>query len=169
MSLFGFLLIAAVALFAWRWALSNQRSRDDERGTVIDASDRFGDGPRAGPIETTPAFPLASIEHPVTAAATLIRYVVGAETWPMVQGRVRAALTDVSSVEAAEEAIQYADWAPQQSIGDDQAVSLLIESLRERLTLDERQDFVRMLEDAALSGDHDVQARASREAIRLIN
>ena len=168
MSLFGFVLLAMIAFVAWRWALTQQESHDAE-DTVIDASDRFGDSARRKNSETSVPLSPSAIDHPVTAAAILIRMVIGEDTWPMVQGRVRASLADVSTPQDAEGAIQYTERAAKESLIKDQSVTLLIESLREKLTLDERHDLIRMLEDAAQSGDHEVQARASREAIRLIN
>ena len=167
MHILGLILSIVIGISVWWWRLRMLKQASD---TVIDAADRFRGARRRKQIEAQNNLsPITAIDEPVTAAATFIHLVVGQEVWPMVQGRLKQRLADVSSDTHAEEAITYAEWAVAQPIEDWKALGLLTQMLRERLTLEERQDLAEMLRDAAESGDPELQAKASREAIALIN
>lgn len=163
------LLIALVLVGIALWS-SRLRAGDRPTDTVIDAADRF----RARQGRRLPAGErgiacIAAITDPVTAAATYVRLIVGPEVWPMAQGRLQVKLAEVSSFPMAAEAIGYADRAAGETFDERQAIGLLTDMLRDRLTLEERQDLARMLADAAQSGPRALQARASREALALVN
>lgn len=167
MHILGLLLTIIIGISVWWWRLRMLKQAGD---TVIDAADRFRGARRRKKIsDQVGVSPIAAIDDPVTAAATYIHLVVGREVWPMAHGRVKAKLAEVSSFSKAEEAVTYAEWAVRQPITKEKALSMLTDLLRERLTLEERQDLAAMLEDAAQSGDQSVQATASREAITLVN
>ncbi len=167
MHIIGLLILVLGAASLWWWRLKTAKETADN---VIDAAERFAGKRRRAKISEANAFsPITAIGDPVAAAATYIHLVVGPDAWPMAHGRVRSRLADVSDLKTAEEAVTYAEWAARQPIDQDRALQMLTDMLRERLTLEERQDLASMLEDAALSGDQDVQAQASREAIGLVN
>ena len=138
--------------------------------TVIDAAERFRGARRRKKIaDATHTSPYTAIDEPVTAAATFIHLVIGREIWPMVHGRLKQRLAEVSTDQHAEEAITYAEWAVRQPVDDRKALGILTKMLREQLTLEEREELAGMLRDAAESGDAELQAKASREAIALVN
>ncbi|NNU14971.1 hypothetical protein HK107_01365 [Parvularcula sp. ZS-1/3] len=138
--------------------------------TVIDAADRFRGQRRRKKIASQVGFsPITAIDEPVTAAATFIHITVGLEVWPRVHGLVKERLAEVSSDAHAAEAVTYAEWAARQPIEDYKALGMLTEMLRESLTLDERQELATILKEAASYGEDRLQARASREAIALVN
>ncbi|MEO1040840.1 MAG: hypothetical protein AAFX52_00985 [Pseudomonadota bacterium] len=167
MHILGLLVLVMGAISVWWWRLKAAKEAAD---TVIDAAERFSGKRRRAKIADATAFsPITAIDDPVAAAATYIHFVVGKDVWPSAHGRVRARLADVSDPDTAENAVIYAEWASRQPLDYDRAIQMLAETLRGQLTLEERQDLASMLEDAAQSGDQEVQARASREAIRLIN
>lgn len=167
MQLLSLLFAILVGISVWWWRLKMLKQASD---TVIDAAERFAGARRRKKIAESTAFsPITAIDDPVTAAATFIHIVVGDEVWPMARGRLKARLAEVSSEEMADEALRYAEWAQRQGLDETRALGLLTEMLRERLTLSEREDLAEMLKDAASSGDGRLQAKASREAIALIN
>ena len=167
MQILSLLFAIIVGISVWWWRLKMLKQASD---TVIDAAERFGGSRRRKKIAENTAFsPITAIEEPVTAAATFIHLVVGDEVWPMAHGRLKARLAEVSSPEQADEAVRYAEWAYHQGLDETRALGFLTETLREHLTLDEREDLADMLKDAASSGDGRLQAKASREAIALVN
>ncbi|MEO1656814.1 MAG: hypothetical protein AAFR65_03760 [Pseudomonadota bacterium] len=167
MHIIGLIVMVIGALSVWLWRLRTAKEAADN---VVDAAERFAGKRRRAKIAEANAFsPITAIDEPVAAAATYIHLIVGQDAWPTAHGRVRSRLADVSDLRTAEEAVTYAEWAVRQPIDHERAIKMLTETLRGQLTLEERQDLASMLEDAALSGDQEVQARASREAIRLIN
>lgn len=167
MHIIGLILTIIIGISVWWWRLRMLKRAGD---TVIDAAERFrGRQKRRRIAEQTGFSPVTAISEPVTAAATLIRMIVGEDVWPMVRGRMKAAFADLSSEAHADEALTYAEWAGNQGLDDGRATRMLIDMLRDRLTFDERQQLVAILEDAAASGDQDVQAAASRHAIALVN
>jgi hypothetical protein len=165
-----FLLLLLVAMYlVYLW--SKQRGKKPrvmtrrQSGDVIDAGDIF----RKKRSSSDGFGAITAIGDPVTAAATFIRLIVGPDLWPMATGRLKLALAEVSSFGKADEAMRYAEWAARQKVDRQVALKSLTELLREKLTLEERQQLVAMLDDAAAGGPSDVKARASREGIALVN
>jgi len=167
MHIIGLIITILVGISVWWWRLKMLKQAGDN---VIDAAERFRGARKRKKIADQTGFsPITAIDDPVTAAATYIHLIVGREVWPMAHGRVKARLAELANDQMAEEAVTYAEWAGRQPITTDRGIKMLTEMLRERLTLDERQDLAAMLEDAAQSGDPDIQAEASRQAIALVN
>ena len=167
MQILGLIITVLVGISVWWWRLKRVKEMGDN---VIDAAERFRGAQRRKKIaEQTGFSPITAIEDPVTAAATFIHIVIGRDVWPMAHGRVKARLAELSNDNLANEAVTYAEWAVRQPVPEDKALKLLTDMLRERLTLEERQDLAAMLEDAALSGDQDLHAKASRQPIALVN
>ena len=167
MQIIGLVIIVVGVVSIWWWRNRNPENGDDN---VVDAADLFT-GKRRQTVGTdnNGISQISAIDDPATAAATFIHLVIGDQNWPNAQGRVRSRLADLTDIQMAEDAVSYAKWASRQAFDHDRAIIILVDMLRERLTLEERQDLAAMLEDAALSGDQDIQARASMEAIRLVN
>lgn len=167
MHILALIVSVLVGISVWWWRLKMLKQAGDN---VIDAAERFRGARKRKKIADQTGFsPITAIDDPVTAAATYIHFVVGNDVWPMAHGRVRVRLAELSNPTMAEEAVTYAEWAMRQHVDSARAVKALTETLRTQLTLDERQDLADMLQDAAKSGDADVQAHASREAIALVN
>ncbi|MEM1379392.1 MAG: hypothetical protein AAGH41_02080 [Pseudomonadota bacterium] len=161
------LVSAIIATSVWWWRFKMVKEATDN---VIDAADRFrGARRRQNRASASDLSPITAISDPVTAAATLIRMVVGPDAWPMAHGRLKLRFAELANETLASEAMTYAEWAAGQELDHDRALKLLTERLRNDLTLDERQDLVAMLDDAAQGGDQDIQAQASRAAIALVN
>ncbi|MCQ8185138.1 hypothetical protein [Parvularcula maris] len=167
MQFLGLLVTILVGISVWYWRIRMLKNLGDN---VIDATSRFQGARRRKKIASaTESSPVEAIADPVTAAATLIRLLVGEETWPTAQGRVQVRLAELSSFPLAKEAVTYADWAGKQPVERRRAVESLTARLRDWLTLEERQDLVALVADAASSGTASIQAKASREALALIN
>jgi hypothetical protein len=167
MHILGLLLTILVGISVWYWRIRMLKRLGDN---VIDAAGRFRGTQRRRKIAgQTQSSPIEAITDPVTAAATLTRLLVGGETWPSAQGRVQARLAELSTFALAKEAVTYASWAATEPLERRRAVESLTLRLRGWLTLDERQDLVSLIADAASSGTASVQAKASREALALIN
>jgi hypothetical protein len=167
MHILGLIFTILMGIAVWWWRLRMLKRLGDN---VIDAAGRFqGARRRRRNVAATGRSPIEAIDNPVTAAACLIRLLVGETTWPNAQGRVQAKLAELSSFPMAQEAVTYADWLGRQEIEKRRSIERLTQRLRDWLTLEERQDLVALISDAAASGPAGVQARASREALALIN
>lgn len=100
--------------------------------------------------------PLAAIDDPVVAAATLITAVVseGLPMTPVREDAIRVAISGIADSRKIDEAIIYGKWAASQ-IGDANVViDKLTPFLRDRLDESERHHFLEMTGDvAAIGGD----------------
>jgi hypothetical protein len=167
MQILGLIVTILIGISVWYWRIRMLKNLGDN---VIDAAGRFRGAQRRRKIaRATGSSPIEAIDDPVTAAASLIRLLVGPDTWPAAQGRVQAKLAELSSYPMAQEAVTYADWLGKQEVEKRKAIQSLTLRLRDWLTLEERQDLVALITDAASSGPAGVQAKASREALALIN
>ena len=105
--------------------------------------------------------PISAIDHPVHAAATLLRFVVGDERWVAERRRVGAMLREIADATTVEEATTYAEWASRQVEHERRTIDALSGKLREWLDVPERERLAGMLDEGA-GDDPDALARASR-------
>ena len=80
---------------------------------------------------------ITAIDAPPTAAATWLRLRTDLIGWEERRAEIAAFLTDAAGLEAAEEALVYAEWAASQDIDRRRAIRTLREALEGWLTQEE--------------------------------
>ena len=158
-------LIAIVGgIGAWWWRAKNAA---EAGGKAIDHAQRLrGQVRRKRAREAASFAPVAAIDDPVVAAATLMRFVAGDEGWPTARHEARRALGEIADDERIEEAVTYAEWAAKQVEHERRSIDELGTKLRDWLDAPERDRMLGML-DAVAGDDPDGVARARRARAAL--
>lgn len=131
------------------------RYMSEAAGEVVDAVGRVRGSFRRKKLRQQAGLsPLAAIDDPVVAAATLIAAVAteGVPMTPVREEALRAAVSGIADAGKADEAIIYGKWAASQ-IGDANVViDKLATFLRDRLDESERHHLLEMTGDVAAAG-----------------
>ncbi|WP_246591937.1 hypothetical protein [Aminobacter anthyllidis] len=98
--------------------------------------------------------PLAAIDDPVVAAATLISAVAaeGVPMTPLRENAIRAAISGIADAKKADEAVIYGKWAASQIDDANVVIDKLTPFLRDRLDENERHHFLEMTSDVVRAG-----------------
>lgn len=139
----------------------------DAANKGIDAAQRLQGKVRSKRRRDKAAFaPVSAIDHPVVAAATLLRFIAGDDAWGRKREASRAALLEIADESMVDEAVTYAEWAAKQVEHERKSIDTLAAMLRDWLDDEERRRLEGMVE-AAAPADADGRARAVRAIERL--
>lgn len=145
------------------------RYMSEAAGEVVDAVGRVRGSFRRKKLRQQAGLsPLAAIDDPVVAAATLIAAVAseGVPMTPVREDALNAAIKGIADAGKADEAIIYGTWAASQ-IGDANVViDKLAPFLRDRLDESERHHLLEMTGDVAAAGG-DLPPQQDRHMQRL--
>ena len=135
---------------------------------ALDAAGRVRSQVRRKRSRDKAAFaPVAAVDHPVIAAASLMRFVAGDEHWGRVRAPVEAQLGAIADGATVNEAMTYAEWVARQVDHEKRSIDALADKLWEWLAPTERAQLTGMLDEAMPMDDADVAARAARARSRL--
>ena len=134
---------------------------------AIDAAQRAkGKVVRKRKREAAAFAPISAVDHPVVAAATLMRFVIGDEAWGATRPRAVGELREIADEATVEEAIAYAEWAARQVEHERRSIDELSAKLREWLDPTERGRLAAMLE-GLVPDEADAHARHARAVTGL--
>lgn len=99
--------------------------------------------------------PVTAIDDPVVAAATIVMAIAAEDqlVTPEIEARVRKEIAPITDTEKLEEAMIYAKWATDQVADVQTVIDKAAAFLCERLSTDEKEQLVAMVDAAAVKAE----------------
>jgi len=110
--------------------------------------------------------PVAAIDSPIVAAATLLRLLIKSDTLAAQQQLVlQKLLEEIASQEMIDEAMIYSDWVYSQGHATGRSIDLICEQLHDWLDEEERIELITMIDTLRSSDLFAVSEQLGRRAI----